>query len=168
MPATAIIRAAIEGELVGAVDIGTVSHVMSYAPALPFSDGTGANQVGQIWADTRTLSASATEDLDLSGTALVNAIGQSVAFTKIRGLLIRAAAGNTNNVIVGGATSNQWLTWVGAGTHTVTVRPGGLLLLAAPDATGYAVTAGTGDLLKIANSAGGSSVSYDIVLIGTV
>jgi hypothetical protein len=168
MTATAIIRAGIEGELTGTVDIGIVSHVLSYAPALAFADGTGANQVGQIWADTRTLSASATEDLDLSGTALTNAIGQAVAFTKIRGLLIRAAAANTNNVIVGGAAANQWFTWAGASTHTVTVRPGGLMLLAAPDATGYAVTAGTADLLKIANSAGSTSVTYDIVLIGTI
>jgi len=37
----------------------------------------------------------------------------------------------------------------------------------AADATTYAVTAGTGDLLKVANSAGGTSVTYDIVIIGS-
>ena len=82
-------------------------------------------------------------------------------------LLIRAAAGNTNNVVVGGAASNQFVTPFGAGAHTLTVRPGGMLLMVANDATGYAVTAGTGDLLRIANSSSGSAVTYDIVLLGT-
>lgn len=48
----------------------------------------------------------------------------------------------------------------------INIRPGGALILLAPDATGYAVTAGTGDLLRIANSAGSTSVTYDIILIG--
>jgi hypothetical protein len=34
------------------------------------------------------------------------------------------------------------------------------------DAIGWGVTAGTGDLLKVANSAGSTSVNYDIVVIG--
>jgi hypothetical protein len=69
-------------------------------------------------------------------------------------------------VIVGGAAANQFLTWVGAATHTVTVRPGGLFQLIAPDATAYAVTATTADLLRITNSGAGTSVTYDIVLLG--
>lgn len=48
----------------------------------------------------------------------------------------------------------------------MTVRPGGLLVLAAPDVAAYAVTAATGDLLHVANSAGGSAVTYDVVVIG--
>ncbi len=49
---------------------------------------------------------------------------------------------------------------------TVKVKPGGAIALVAPDATGYAVTAGTADQLKVANSAGGTSVTYDIIIIG--
>lgn len=165
MPAQATLVASITGVLSGAVDIGDVQHSLSFGPTLSFSDGSGANQITRIFADTRTLAASANEDLDLAG-GLTDAIGQTITLARVRGLLIRAAAANTNNVIVGGAGSNGFITWVGGATHTVTLRPGGVLMLAAPDATGYAVTAGTGDLLRIANSAGGSAVSYDIVILG--
>jgi hypothetical protein len=35
------------------------------------------------------------------------------------------------------------------------------------DATAYAVTATTADLLKVANSSSGTGVTYDIAVIGT-
>ena len=97
---------------------------------------------------------------------LVDVFGATVTFARIRAIAVSAAASNTNNVVVGGAASNQFATWAGAATHTVTVRPGGLFCVANTDATGYAVTAGTGDLLRIANSGAGTSVVYDIILIG--
>lgn len=165
MPATATLSASIVGLLTGAVDIGDVQHSVSYGPTISFGDGSGANQITRIFADTRTLAASANEDLDLAG-GLTDAIGQTITLARVRGLLIRAAGANTNNVIVGGAASNGWITAFGGATHTITLRPGGILLLAAPDATGYAVTAGTGDLLRIANSSSGTPVSYDIVILG--
>jgi hypothetical protein len=165
MPAQATLIASISGILSGAVDIGTVEHSLSYGPTLTFGDGNGANQISRIFADTRTLAASANEDLDLAG-GLTDAIGQTITLARVRGLLVRAAPGNTNNVIVGGAASNGWITAFGGTAHTITLRPGGLLMLAAPDATGYAVTASTGDLLRIANSGGGTGVTYDIVILG--
>jgi hypothetical protein len=97
---------------------------------------------------------------------LLDAFGAAITFARIKTLAIAADAGNTNNVIVGNAATNGFVSWVGAAAHTVTVRPGGVLLVAASDATAYVVTAGTADLLHIANSAGGSSVTYDVVLIG--
>lgn len=165
MPAQATLIASIAGVLSGTVDIGEVEHSLSFGPTLSFSDGSGANQITRIFADTRTLAASANEDLDLAG-GLTDAIGQTITLARVRAILIRAAAGNTNNVIVGGASSNGFITWVGGATHTVTLRPGGVMLLAAPDATAYAVTASTGDLLRIANSSSGTSVTYDIVILG--
>lgn len=166
MAGSAKINVIVEALLTGTVDIGTVQHAIQYGPGFAWGDGTGLDSINQVWSDTRTLAASATEDLDLSGS-LTNAIGASVAFTKIRGILVRAAVANTNNVIVGGASATQFVAWVGGATHTVTVRPGGLLLLLAPDATAYAVSGGSTDLLKIANSSSGSSVTYDILLLGS-
>ena len=165
MPAQATLTAGIVGLLTGVVDIGDVAHSLSYNPSVTLTDGTGANQINRIYADTITLAASATQDIDLAGT-LVDAIGQTVTFARVKGILIRTASANTNNVIVGGASSNGFITWVGGATHTVTVRPGGFLAIAAPDATAYAVTAGTGDLLRVANSSSGSSVTFDLVIVG--
>lgn len=167
MTATAKIILNVDGVVDGTLDIGTATHKIQYGPSFAWGDGTGADQIKQIFTDQRTLAASASEDLDLSGV-LTNAFGVAIAFTKIRGIIIKAAATNTNNVIVGGASATQFATWVGAATHTIVVRPGGMFALFAPDVTGYAVTAATADLLKIANSAGSSSVTYDILLFGTV
>jgi hypothetical protein len=167
MPLTSQINVAVLAELSSLLDLATAQVPLNFTRAVGLANGTAAGQADRIFHDRRTLAASATEDLDLAGS-LVDPFGATITFARIKALLVAAAAGNTNNVIVGGAASNQFLTWVGAGTHTVTVRPGGLLALLAggADATGYAVTAGTGDLLRIANSAGGTSVDYDIVLIG--
>lgn len=147
-------------------DFTTPSAGLSRAYQVLLANGTAAGQADQIWHDQRTLAASATEDLDLAGV-LVNALGATVTFARIKGLLVAAAAGNTNNVVVGAAATNAWATLLNA-TGTLTLRPGDLVVAMAgqANATGWAVTAGTGDLLKVANSAGGSSVIYDIVLLG--
>ena len=50
----------------------------------------------------------------------------------------------------------------------MTVKPGGWLASYDPSATGYAVTNTTADILQIANSSSGSSVDYDIIVIGEV
>ncbi len=149
------------------LDLGTASAQLSKAYTVDLANGTAAGQADRTFHDQRTLAASANEDLDLAGV-LVDAFGATLTFARIKALIVSAAAGNTNNVIVGGAASNQFLSWVGAGTNTVTLRPGATLALVAgsADAVGYAVTAATGDLLRIANSAGSTSVTYDIAIVG--
>lgn len=166
MGAQASIKLIVEASVDVPVDIGSVLHSFLFGPNYALGNGTGADQINQIWTDNRTLAASANEDLDLSGTALQSAVGVNIAFTKVRGILVRAAAANVNNVVVGGAASNGFITPFGAAAHTVNVRPGGCLALIANDAAGYAVTAATADLLRIANSGGGSSVNYDILILG--
>lgn len=166
---TLISRVAVElsANLTSALDLSTVSSPVDIRQQIDFASGTGAGQADKLWTDTRTLTASSTEDLDLAGV-LLDPFGATITFAKIKALLIRAAAGNTNNVVVGGASATQWSTLLGT-TGTVILRPGAVLLVAAgsADATGYTVTAATGDLFKVANSSSGSSVTYDIAIVGT-
>lgn len=145
--------------------LSTVTDPVSSDYTLSLSSGTGANQASNFFHDQRTLSASASEDLDLAGV-LTNGFGTTLTFTKIKAIIIHAAAGNTNNVVIGGAVSNTFINWVADPTDKIVVRPGGTFILVAPDATGYGVTAGTADLLHIANSGAGTSVTYDVVIIG--
>lgn len=132
--------------------------------AATITTGTGNGQADTVFADQRTLAASANEDLDLSG-ALVDPLGAAAGFAEVCAIEIRAAAGNTNNVVVGGAGSNAFIGPFGANTHTIAIPPGGCLVLHHPGA-GWAVTAGTGDLLRIANGGSGTGVTYDIVVLG--
>lgn len=153
-------------ELSSALDLGTGRAPQSLSRRLELASGTGVGQADRVFSDRRTLAASATEDLDLAGV-LLDAFGAAITFARIKGLIVAAATGNTNNVVVGGASGSPWSTLLGA-THTLTLRPGAFVAVGtgAADATGYAVTASTGDLLKVANSGAGTSVSYDIHIIG--
>ena len=164
---SARVAANIAATLSNGVDVGTVSYPISYGPNHVFSNGTGANQAKEIFTDTRTLSASATENLDLSGV-LLDVFGNSLVFTKIKAMLVSADPTNTNDVQVGGAATNAFINWVANATDVVNVKPGGMFMITAPDANGFAVTAATGDILKVTNSGAGTSVTYTIVIIGVV
>lgn len=146
-------------------DLSSLESNLPFGRQFAWSDGDGAGEADTIWSDERTLAASGTEDLDLAGS-LTDPFGATITLATVKGLIIAADSGNTNNVVLGGASSNGWVTWVGAATDKVVVRPGGLLALFAPDATAYAVTADTADLLHVANSGSGTSVKYQIIVIG--
>lgn len=168
MPLDSAVSLGVRGTLSKALDLAISTSPLLRSYGVSLLTGTGTGQADRIFHDQRTLAASANEDLDLAGV-LIDPLGDPLTFVKVRAFIVAAAAGNSNNVIVGGATTNGFITWVGAATHTVTVRPGGAIALFAGvgDATGYAVTAGTGDLLRVANGGAGTPVTYDVIVIGT-
>lgn len=155
----------LDSVLSSSLDLTSRTSPLKYAFSKALTNGTGANQASLVWSDQRTIAASANDDLDLAGT-LTDAFGSTITFGRIKVLMVKAADANTNNVVVGGASST-FTTWVTGTSPAVLVRPGGLLVLAASDATSYAVTATSADTLRISNSGAGSTVTYDIVLIGT-
>lgn len=165
MPFSGNINVNITGALTAALDLEAAQSNLSKKLLVALTDGSGANQATNVFSDTRTLAASASESLDLAG-ALTNAFGAVISFAKIKALMIFASPANTNDVVVGGAGANAFATPFGAAANTVKVKPGGALILLAPDVNGYAVTAGTGDILQVANGAAGSGVTYDVILFG--
>lgn len=165
MALTSKISLSVVAELTSALDLATASVPLSLIETVRLASGTGADQADKVWHDQRTLAASGTEDLDLAGV-LTDALGVTVTMAKLKALIISAAAGNTNNVNVSRPASNG-VPWALAAGDGIPVVPGGQLWLVAPNATAYAVTAGTGDLITVTNSGAGSSVTYDVVLIGT-
>ncbi len=167
MPLTSDLGVSVSSTQTKAADLSTPADPLAWRRSLHLESGTSAGKADLRFADTRTLAASATEDLDLAGV-LVDSFGATLTFARIKGLVIAASSANTNNVVVGGAAANAWAALLGA-TGTLTLRPGAsvALMTGSADSTAYAVTAGTADLLKIANSGAGTSVSYDIVIIGT-
>lgn len=152
------------GVLSGTPDNGTTEHRFDNKGNYPFTDGTGTNQANNVWSDTRTLASGASENLDLAGV-LTGMLGGTATFSCIKALRVRAAAGNTTSLLVGGAASNGFAGCFGDLTDTVKVKPGGEFLWIDPSAAGEAVTAGTGDLLKIANGSG-AAATYTIEILG--
>jgi len=164
MSLTARIASTLRATYTKTSDVASPTQTVDETFSIDYANGVAANQANVLFADTRTLAPSATEDLDLTGS-LSDALGTSLVNARIKCIRISAAAGNTNNVIVGAASATQWTTLLNA-TGTITLHPGAFFTAATPTAAGWTVTAATGDLLKIANSGAGTSVTYTIELIG--
>lgn len=154
-----------QATLSGSNDLGTPSFPLDYKNLFNLPSGTAASQADLIFSDTRTLGASATEDLDLAGS-LVDPLGATLAFVTVKAIIVKAAAGNTNNVAVKPAAANGFIGPFNAAADTLIVPPSGVVVLVAP-VSGWAVTAGTGDLITVTNSGAGTGVTYDVVIVGT-
>lgn len=155
-------------ELTKAFDLAAGAVPYAIARTYSWSDGAGAGQANRIYQDRNTLAASGTIDVDLSGT-LTDVYGDPVVFARVKALIVTAADANTNNVVVGGVANGISTILQPAASGTITVRPGATWLISAGggDATGYVITAGTADLLHIINSAGGTGVDYELVVVGS-
>jgi hypothetical protein len=160
------LKAGIRGTQTSALDLGTSEFPFEIQSAIALASGVAANQADVLFTDTRTLGASSTEDLDLSGT-LAGALGSTAVFAKVKAIVITAAAGNTKSVQVTRPAANGVPLFLAA-SDGLAIPPGGVFAFAGPALAGLcSVTAGTGDLLTITNSAGGTGVTYSIAIVGT-
>lgn len=156
----------VNGTVNNQLDLTKAIAAMTYAKAGSLVTGTGASQADRMFSDTRTIAPSGNDDLDLNGV-LLDPIGTTLSLLRIKVLAVFAYGANTNNLVMGGSATNPVTTILGGTTPTLTIRPGGMLLLTATDATAYAVTAATADILRFTNAAAGTSVTYDVVIIGS-
>lgn len=145
-------------------DLSTPGDQIDYSFVWDFAHGTGADAASMTYRGTRTLTASANESLDLSG-GLTNIFGVAIVFTKIKAMIVVARRTNTNNVVVSRPATNG-VPIFDAASDAITLKPGAGFALVDPSSAGFNVTPATGDLINFANSAGGSSVIYDLILIG--
>jgi hypothetical protein len=158
--------ARIRGSLSSSGDGGVASLPVAEGLTIDFANGTGLNQGNAVYIDEFSIAASGSLDVDLSGS-LTDRLGNALVFTAIKAVLVIADATNTNNVVVGG-DANAVLLGFGAAAQSFAVPPGGCMALANPSAAGWTVTAGTGDILQLANSGAGSAVTGTLVVIGEV
>jgi hypothetical protein len=150
----------------GTTDLSSPVDVLLKQYGVHLESGAGAGMADRVFHDQRTLAASATETLDLAGS-LTDAFGATQAFARVKAIIVKAAAANTNNVIIGANASADFVGLLNA-AGTITLRPGMAFaaFVGSADATGMVVTATTADLIKVANSAGSTSVTYDVIIVG--
>jgi hypothetical protein len=147
------------------VGLAPVSAPILRQLILALPNGVGANQADKVYSETKTIVASGTYDLDLAGTIL-DVFGAVCTFARVKLVAIFADGGNTNNVLIGAAAATQFIGPLGSATDKINVRPGGCSINFAPDATGWPVGAGATDFLRFTNSAAGTSVLFDILIVG--
>lgn len=145
------------------LDLSEVSQGITYKKDLQYTDGTGADQANANFSDQRSIAASGTDAVDLFG-AVQDAFGTTLNFTRVNAIMIFAHADNGGNLEVSSELGGLFA----ASTDVVTLHPGGLFAITAPDATGYPVTDSTGDDINVANLDTGAAANYDIVVIGSV
>ena len=168
MPLATTMQLAISPVLTGSASefSGTPRFAPSINDSLSWETGTGANQADLMWADeNRTLSASSNDDFDLAG-GLTDKLGSTITMARLKMIYIKnreTTAGRT--LRLGAAGSNPMSTIFGATNDYLLIPPGAEFWIAVPDATAFAVTGGSADVLRVANP-GGSDIAYDIILIG--
>lgn len=161
------VLAQISGTYKNLLDLGTPTDSFLKKVKIDLANGTAANDADLMFHDQRTLAASGTEDLDLAGSLANPLTGATMTFAELRAIMFFAAAANTNNVQVTRPASNGVPSWLLAAGDGIAIPPGGCFLWACPADGKVTVTAGTGDLITVTNSAGSTSVTYDVVILGT-
>jgi hypothetical protein len=133
------------------LDVGSSNYQVNETFSTSFANGTASGQANVIWTDTRTINSSSNDDLDFAGS-LTDAYGATLTFATIKAIIIKAAANNPNNLVL-------------ADDNSINIKPGGKFMLEAP-ATGFTVTASTGDKIRLTNPSTGA-ITYEIMVIGT-
>jgi hypothetical protein len=149
--------------LTGTVGLADASVPLNVAYTKTFANGVGASQADKVYSVQLSILTGATSTTDLQGS-LVDALGAAFTPAKLRCVYIESAAANTTNLtLFGDAAHVPFLNTVAT---TMTLQPGGVFLYCNPPLAGTAVTAATGDILKIVN-ASGATATVNMVLIGT-
>lgn len=136
------------------------------AMAASLGFGTASGQANNLICQQRTCAAGGTDNLDLAGS-LTNDLGEAFVLTKVKLLLVsivapdgvkklRVGPNNVANAFQGSFGG------VGAGVYKEVTQ---FDLLIYEPVAGLTVTAGTGDLLVIANP-GAGAVVYNILIAG--
>jgi hypothetical protein len=129
--------------------------------------GTGSGQADKWHLGERTLATVTYDLLDLAGGSLADPLGNALTFTAVKLVLVALETPNGTRVLRVGPQnqSNPWPgPWGGTGAtvyKTVTHWD----LVAYEPVAGFAVTAGTGDIVPIYNSTG-ASIDYAILIAG--
>lgn len=143
-------------------DLGTAKGVWTWEVAANYATGTSSNQQDLVYQDTRSIAAT-TSTIDLAGSLTSPIAGTAITMVEVTYICITNKSTTTGEVLSVGAGSNPLLNWVMATGDGVKIGPGGSLVISSP-IDGFAVTAGTGDILTL--NSGSATISVDILILG--
>jgi len=158
------LRVAINATFTDDQDLSDPTASVALSALESLSNGTTNTAADLVWSDTRSVALSSSEVLDLgTGGGLTTPFGAAFSPAEVVAVLVVAAEGNTNNVVIGNNGTEDFVGWFGAATHTIAVKPGGWMFQFAP--AGWTVTNNSSDKIKVANSGAGTAVEYSIVIV---
>ena len=164
------IRVAVSGSKGNVAELETAGVTLNKVVQQIFANGTGDNQVDLLYSKTLTLTTTAAQALDLTGSAtfLDAVFGNEIDMAKVRAILIYNKGAGGKVVRVGGVANGVPV--MGSSTPAAEfpflILPVGAFVLLCAPLTGWVVTGGTGDLLSFVNATSGTSV-VDVMIFGT-
>lgn len=141
---------------------GGLSAPAAVNETLNLADGTALGMADLVYFDSASLSGTTPLNLDLA--PFTDIFGVSRTFVKVKLLYLKAAAANTQTVLVGNGTNPFIGPFGAAGASIINLEAGSRFYKDNP--AGWAVTPTTGDILKLVGAGAGTHL-VDIVIIGT-
>ncbi len=163
--ATPVVFATVDGVISAQIQLNDRRNVginaaanlsVNAVPAVTYTSGVGANQGDTLYQATLALSGGA---YNLNLTTATDSYGTALALLRVKGVYVKNTG--ATSLVVGNGT-NPFINLLTA-TGTVTLPAGAWFACATPDATGYAVTASTGDILKFT---GTGTAAFQVVILG--
>lgn len=129
-----------------------------------FSDGTGTDQVGQVFYDaSRTLNAT-NEDLDVSGSTQKDGFGGALDMTGLKVIYVENLDTDTGDTVKVKQPASHGVPGIFlAAGDGLNVLPNGAFFWISPGPDVATVTAGTGDLINVETA---DNSSYRVLLAG--
>jgi hypothetical protein len=157
------VQSSIRAQATGTPDIGSLSFDIGTAgvSSIDFTNGSGSGAINKMFVDT----AATTTSYDLDAGSMLDPAGAAVTFSRIAYVRIIPNTANAAVITVGGDfILTKYLSgWVDDAL-VIPVHLLGRFEFLAPNATGVAVTATTGDVITVTVS---GSEGYTIVIFGS-
>jgi hypothetical protein len=140
------------------VGINTSANIAAnLTTSATFADGAGALAGNVLYQASLALSGGV-YNLDLNAS-VTDSYGSTVTLLRVKGIHVYNTG--ATSLTVGNGT-NPWVTML-TGTGTIILPAGAAFAAWTPDATGWTVTAATGDILKFA---GTGTATFQVVVLG--
>ena len=141
-----------------------------FAPEMVFNDTLATGTIVDTgdyawWRLPQSITGSATDSHDCA-SGLTDVFGTTLIFVKLKLVIIHNLSTTVGNTITVGGNANG-VPIFGTAAHTHTIGPNGFAIWHEPSLAGLAtVTAGTGDILDVANDTA-NAITYNIIIVGT-
>jgi hypothetical protein len=152
---------------------GTTSAILSKrfgAVSVPdlgiaFTFGTGSGQANKLYIASRTVATVTADNLDLAGS-LADGLGNTITFTSLKLMLFAITSPDgTKTLRIGPRNQSNPFQGPWGGTGATVYQDVTHHWYGYEPVAGWAVTAGTGDILGVYNPSAGS-VTYTVLLVG--
>ena len=140
------VTATIRGKIASADGI---QQVVLWTKTVTFGDGSGTNQLQQLWWDKLRNIDTTSEDFDLNGTLTPVVDGGTLDLTGLKLVLLDNLDDDTGDyALLKQGSAAPMTTLLGGTSPTLKVGPGGFALVVSP-VDAYTVTAGSADTLAV-------------------